>query len=77
MEHFDGLCSVNLQRTEHIWINVDLRFTERWGQRVKVIHNCMQMLGTLKLQHSKNVGGVEVKKKNFPAPNLKMFFMLI
>lgn len=48
MEHFDGLCSVNLHRAEHIWINVDLRFTERWGRRVKVIHNCMQMLGTFR-----------------------------
>lgn len=49
MEHFDGLCSVNLHRTEHIWINVDLRYTERCSHHVKVIHNCMQMLCNSKL----------------------------
>ena len=72
MEHFDGLCSVNLHRTVRIWINVDLRYTERWGQHVKVIHNSMQMLFNFQPERFKTWNSAKV-----PRFKAKLFFMFI
>lgn len=38
MEHFDGLCSVNLQRARHIWINVDLRLYRKMRPACQECH---------------------------------------